>query len=59
MGGALRKFLVEPLELEESQDWDFVYVVLGGDTYSEAIFIPVFTIEAGQIKIAEFELGRP
>lgn len=36
---------VDLIELDESQNWDFLYVVLGGDTYSEAIFIHAWVIE--------------
>lgn len=50
---------VDPLELEESEDWPFIYVVLGGDTYSEAIFIHTWVTEDGQPKIDNFEFGRP
>ena len=37
----------------------FVYVVLGGDMYSEAIIIDSFVTENGKIKIGNFEFGRP
>jgi hypothetical protein len=30
---------IDPLEVDDSEDWPFIYVVLGGDVYSEAILI--------------------
>ena len=50
---------VDPIKLEESDEWPFVYVVLGGDGYSEAIFIASFTLEDGQARIDAVEFGRP
>ena len=52
---------VNPLELEENPLWDemFLYVVLGGEVYSEAIIVHSFTVEDGLPKIERFEFGRP
>ena len=50
---------VAPIELEENDVFPFVYVVLGGDIYSEAIIIHSFVTEGGQTKIGNYELGRP
>ena len=50
---------VDPIELEDSDEWPFVYVVLGGDVYSEAIIIESFTLEDGQARIDAVEFGRP
>jgi hypothetical protein len=50
---------VDPIQLEESDEWPFVYVVLGGDVYSEAIIIESFTLEDGQTRIDSVEFGRP
>lgn len=50
---------VDLIELDESQNWDFLYVVLGGDIYSEAIFIHSWVIEDNQPKIDNFDFGRP
>ena len=51
--------LVDPIELEESGDYPFIYVVLGGDVYSEAIIIDSFSIENNQVKVGRYEFGRP
>ena len=52
---------VDPIELEENPAWDdmFVYIVLGGDVYSEAIIINSFADEAGSPTVELFEFGRP
>jgi hypothetical protein len=50
---------VDPIELEDRDEWPFVYVVLGGDGYSEAIIIESFTLEDGQARIDAVEFGRP
>ena len=52
---------VNPIQLEENPAWDkmFVYVVIGGPVYSEAIIISSFTSEAGKPKVETFEFGRP
>ena len=50
---------VDPIELEDRDEWPFVYVVLGGDVYSEAIIIESFTLEDGQARIDAVEFGRP
>jgi hypothetical protein len=50
---------VNPIELEKRDEWPFVYVVLGGDVYSEAIIIESFTLEDGQARIDAVEFGRP
>ncbi len=50
---------VTPITLEENDAFPFVYVVLGGDMYSEAIIIDSFVTENGQTKIGNFEFGRP
>ena len=50
---------IDPVELEEHDDFPFIYVVLGGDVYSEAIIIDTFITEDGIIKIDNFEFGRP
>lgn len=52
---------VNPIELEENPAWDemFLYVVLGGPVYSEAIIISSFASEEGKAKVETFEFGRP
>ena len=50
---------VDPIELAGDDAFPFVYVVLGGDIYSEAIIINSFVTENGQLRIADFQLGRP
>lgn len=50
---------VDPIELEEQADFPFVYVVLGGDVYSEAIIISTFVTENDIAKIDNLEFGRP
>lgn len=52
---------VDPIELEENPAWDemFLYVVLGGPIYSEAIIINSFASEEGSQKVEKFEFGRP
>ncbi|MCU0735531.1 MAG: hypothetical protein MUF20_08395 [Methylotetracoccus sp.] len=50
---------VDPIELEDHDEWPFVYVVLGGNVYSEAIFNKSFTVEDGQARIDSVEFGRP
>lgn len=52
---------VEPIELEENPAWDemFLYVVLGGPVYSEAIIIRSFGSEEGKPKVETLEFGRP
>lgn len=52
---------VDPIQLEENPAWDelFIYVVLGGEVYSEAIMITAFTSEQGATKIQAFDFGRP
>ena len=50
---------IDPVELVENAEFPFIYIVLGGDIYSEAIIISSFEYDNGQVKIASFELGRP
>ena len=52
---------VGPIELEENHAWEemFVYVVLGGDTYSEAIIIDSFETNGAILKVNSFQFGRP
>ena len=52
---------VNPIKLEENPAWDdmFLYVVLGGPEYSEAIIISTFSTEEGKVKLETFEFGRP
>jgi hypothetical protein len=52
---------VDPLELNENPAWDekFLYVVLGGDVYSEAIVINSFITDGTVVKINSFDFGRP
>lgn len=52
---------VNPIELEENPAWDdmFIYVVLGGPVYSEAIIISSFAQDEGALKVETFEFGRP
>jgi hypothetical protein len=52
---------VDPVELEENPAWDglFIYVVLGGPVYSEAIIISSFASEVGKARVETFEFGRP
>lgn len=52
---------VDPLELEENPAWNelFIYVVLGGEIYSEAIIVSSFVSDGSALKINEFQFGRP
>ena len=50
---------VDAIGLEESGAFPFVYIVLSGDVFSEAIIVHSFGTENGQTRIARFELGRP
>ena len=52
---------VNPIALEENPAWDglFVYVVLGGGVYSEAVIVSAFVSETGMAKIEQFQFGRP
>jgi len=52
---------VDPIELEENPAWDevFLYVVLGGEVYSEAIIVNSFTSDNEILKIDSFQFGRP
>ena len=50
---------VDPIELANQDNLPFVYVVLGGDVYSEAIVIHEFSRKNEAVKISEFEFGRP
>jgi len=52
---------VDPIELEENPAWDemLLYVVLGGDVYSEAIIVNAFASENELPKIDSFQFGRP
>ena len=52
---------VDPIELEENPAWDemLLYVVLGGDVYSEAIIVNSFASENELPKIDSFQFGRP
>lgn len=43
---------------KESSDIAWVYVILGGDVYSEALTL-ILTSEEDSIKIREIEFGRP
>jgi len=51
---------IQPMESASDQDVPpFIYVVLGGDCYSEAIIIDSVIEENGKLSIAAFEFGRP
>jgi hypothetical protein len=52
---------IHPIELFENPAFDelFVYVVLGGEVYSEAIMVEAFVSEDGAPKIDRFQFGRP
>ena len=52
---------IDPIELEENPAWDemFLYVVLGGDSYSEAIIVNSFASDEEIPKIDSFQFGRP
>lgn len=52
---------VDPIELAENPTYNemFLYVVLGGDVYSEAIIINSFASDEDVLKINSFEFGRP
>ncbi|MDA9982851.1 DUF3887 domain-containing protein [Gammaproteobacteria bacterium] len=50
---------IDPIELMEGEDFPYLYVVLGGDVYSEAIIIDRFVVEDGQARIDRLEFGRP
>lgn len=52
---------VDPIELMEIPEAAemFVYVVLGGEAYSEAIMVEAFASEGGTPKIDRFQFGRP
>ena len=52
---------VNSIELLENPAWDemFVYVVVGGPVYSEAVMLEAFTSEDGALKIDRFQFGRP
>ncbi len=52
--------VVDPIEIyAENDGWPFIYIVLGGDIYSEAIIVYSFVVEDGLHKIDRFEFGRP
>jgi len=52
---------IDPIQLEENPAWDemFLYVVLGGDSYSEAIIVNSFASDDEIPKIDSFQFGRP
>jgi hypothetical protein len=50
---------IEPIEVVEGEDWPFVYVVLGGEMYSEAVIMGGFVMEENSLKVDALELGRP
>lgn len=50
---------VDPIEIEDIHIDDFIYVVLGGEIYSEAILIHGWVVESKSYKIDSFEFGRP
>ena len=52
---------MNPIELEDNPAWDemFLYVILGGPVYSEAIIISSFSSEECKAKVETFEFGRP
>jgi hypothetical protein len=52
---------VEPIALEENELWNelFLYVVLGGAIYSEAVIVDAFALEHGAPRIDSFQFGRP
>jgi hypothetical protein len=52
---------VDPIALEENPGWDelFLYVVLGGDAYSEAVIVNSFSSDNEIAKIDSFQFGRP
>ena len=49
---------VDPIELFENDSMPYVYVVLGGAVYSEALVVEEFETRDDEILIARFELGR-
>jgi hypothetical protein len=52
---------VSPIALQENPAWDemFLYVVLGGPVYSEAVIVDAMTSEHGTPKVERFQFGRP
>ena len=50
---------VDPIELQNTGFSPLVYIVMGGDVYSEAIIINEFSLENNSVKISGFEFGRP
>ena len=50
---------VDPIEIVENDQFPFIYIVLGGEVYSEAIMISSFIMEDNEIKIHDYEFGRP
>lgn len=50
---------IDPIEIEDIEDLPFIYVVLGGDVYSEALMIESFAEDDGLLRVDAFELGRP
>ncbi|KOR31750.1 hypothetical protein TI05_11625 [Achromatium sp. WMS3] len=50
---------IDPIEIVDNNQFPFIYIVLGGDIYSESIIISSFISENNEIKINEYELGRP
>ena len=50
---------INPIELLDGEEYPFVYVVLGGDVYSEAIIIDRFVVENCNTRIDNLEFGRP
>ena len=52
---------VDPIALVENPAWEamFLYVVLGGKVYSEAVIVESFATEGDTLKIERFQFGRP
>ena len=50
---------IDPIELVDNDLFPFVYVVLGGDVYSEAVIVDSFAAEDDQERIGSFMFGRP
>jgi hypothetical protein len=52
---------VDPIDLEENPAWDemFLYVVLGGSVYSEAVIIDSFVLDGAISRINNLQFGRP
>jgi len=51
--------IVDPIEIYGDDSLPFLYVVLGGEVYSEVIIINEIISEDGLNKISDFQFGRP